>query len=71
MFQEIISRLPPKSFSQKTAEPKVSYVSESDIIRYIPILEMKGTARKKSDREELSENQVMLLFIAVGFLKID
>ena len=52
MFQEIISRLPPKSSPPKTAEPKASYVSESDLVRYIPILEIEGTARKKSDRED-------------------
>ena len=52
MFQEIISRLPPKNSYQKTAEPKTSYVSESDLVRYIPVLEMKTATNKTMGGED-------------------
>ena len=49
MFREIISRLPPRSSYRKTAEPKASYVSGTDIIHYIPVLEMEATASKQTE----------------------
>ncbi len=52
MFREIMSRLPPNSSYRKMAEPKASYVSESDLIRYIPILEMKATTNKTTANED-------------------
>ena len=52
MFQEIISRLPSKSSYRKTAEPNTSYVAESNLIHYIPVLEMKATASKTTGSED-------------------
>ena len=49
MFREIISRLPPKSSYRKIAEPKASYISELNLVHYIPIFEIKVTAAQKTD----------------------
>ena len=49
MFQEIISRLPPKNSYRRTAEPKASYVSEPDLVHYVPVLEMEATASKQTE----------------------
>ena len=46
MFREIMSRLPPNSSYRKIAEPKAPYASESHLIHYIPVLEMKATTGK-------------------------
>ena len=48
MFREIISRLPPNNAYRKTAEPKAPYVSESDLVHYIPVFEIEATASKKT-----------------------
>ena len=47
MFQEVISRLPPKSTRVKTAEPNASYgFPKSDDIYHIPPFETSGIAGK-------------------------
>ncbi len=56
MFQEIISRLPPKSSYRKIAESKASYVAESDLMHYIPVLEMKATASKTTGSEDYQKS---------------
>ena len=51
MFREIMSRLPPGSSYRKIAEPEASYVSEADIIHYIPVLEMEAASKRTEDKD--------------------